>query len=191
MKIVETQVLITGNERFVETLTKARKLLLWTGIALAATGVVAILFPVVSTLVIELTIGGLFLFAGIVMVFGSFPYLGTRPFFGALLLGLLMIAAGAFLLFNPQAGALVLTVLVAVLFMVEGAFHFALAFELRPLAGWRWVLASAIVSVSVGIIVAAGLPQLSLIALGILVGINFLSSGIAFISLARAIRKQS
>lgn len=187
-KILETQIVITGNESFLAGLQKARKLLLWTGIVLTAAGIAAVLFPVFSTLIIELMIGGLFFFTGMVMFFGSLPYLSMRPFFGALVLGLLMIAAGAFLLFNPQAGILALTALIAILFMVEGAFHFALAFKLRPLAGWGWILVSAIASAGIGVMVAAGFPQVSLIVLGILVGINFLSSGIAFISLARAIK---
>jgi uncharacterized membrane protein HdeD (DUF308 family) len=121
-------------------------------------------------------------------VFGAFSIRGTGPFFGALLFGLLSLAGGVFLLFRPGVGMLLLTLLVGVLFMVQGAAETFLAFEARPSKGWGWMLASALVSIVLAIVILAGWPGSSLITLGILIGVNFITSGIAHLSVAHSVR---
>ena len=111
----------------------------------------------------------------------------TGPFFGALLIGLLTLIAGLFLVFNPISGALSLTILLGVLFLIQGAFELALAFEMRPAANWIWMLLSGLASVILAIVIALGLPGISVVALGILLGINFLSTGLGYIFASRAI----
>jgi uncharacterized membrane protein HdeD (DUF308 family) len=49
------------------------------------------------------------------------------------------------------------------------------------------MLLSGLVSIAVGLIIAGGLPGISLVALGLVVGINFLSTGIAFILLSQSV----
>ena len=72
------------------------------------------------------------------------------------------------MVFNPVSGALALTILVAVIFMIEGAFEVGLAFDLRPEPGWGWTLFSAVISILAGVLIAAGLPGTSLFVLGLL-----------------------
>ncbi len=180
----ETGTDIADAGRTHAALKKGRKWLLWTGILMIAVGVLAIAFPAASTLAAELIVGGVFVLAGLAMLLGCFSVHGAGPFFAALLWSLLTLAAGAFLVFNPAAGAVALTVLIAALFMVHGAFEAFLAFDLRPGDGWRWVLVSAALGILCGILIAAGMPDTSLFILGLLVGLNFLSTGIAFVVLA-------
>ncbi|MGH6871569.1 MAG: HdeD family acid-resistance protein [Rhizomicrobium sp.] len=162
--------------------------LFWVGLALTLLGVAAIVFPVVSTLAAALFAGWVFLFSGVLLLIGSFSIHGTGPFFGALLISLLSIAAGAFLVFNPFAGAFGLTVFLVVLFLIEGSFEIVFAFEMRPNPGWTWMLISGLASVILGLLIAAGLPGTSLIALGVLLGINFLSTGLGYLLVSRAVR---
>ena len=159
--------------------------LLWVGLAMALVGIVAIVFPVISTLATALFVGWMLLLAGIFLFVGSFTIHGTGPFFGALLIALLTIAAGVFLLFNPLAGAIALTVMLGILFMIQGAFEITLAFEMRPHAAWMWMLLSGLASVVLALVIAFGLPAISLVALGILLGINFLSTGLGYIFASR------
>jgi uncharacterized membrane protein HdeD (DUF308 family) len=109
--------------------------LFWLGLAMVVVGAAAIVFPIISTLVAALLVGWVFLITGLFMFMGSFSIHGTGPFFGALLLSLLSIAAGVFLLFNPLAGAVALTLMVGVVFIFQGAFELFFAFEMRP--AWR------------------------------------------------------
>ena len=166
-------------------LRESSRHLLWVGLAMSVVGIVAIVFPVISTFATALFVGWMLLLAGIFLFVGSFTIHGTGPFFGALLISLLTIAAGVFLLFNPLAGAIALTVMLGILFMIQGAFEITLAFEMRPHAAWVWMLLSGLASVVLALIIAFGLPAISLVALGILLGINFLSTGLSYIFASR------
>ncbi|MFL6689315.1 MAG: HdeD family acid-resistance protein [Alphaproteobacteria bacterium] len=180
-----TDTLAAGSVLYTRLRASSRELF-WLGLAMTVVGVIAIGFPIVSTLATALFVGWMFLLAGVFLFVGSFTVHGTGPFFGAMLMALLMIAAGVFLLFHPLAGAIALTIVLGVLFLVQGAFELALAFEMRPHGGWVWMLLSGAASVILSLVIAVGLPGISLIALGILLGINFLSTGLGYIFASRA-----
>jgi uncharacterized membrane protein HdeD (DUF308 family) len=172
---------------FQNRLRSASRGLFWVGLAMLVVGIAAVVFPFVSTLVVALLVGWVILLTGCITLVGSFSIHGTGPFFAALLLSLLSIAAGVFLLFNPLAGAMALTVLLAVIFILQGAFETALAFEMRPLPGWTGMLVSGICSIVLAVIIAAGWPQISGVVLGLLLGVNFISSGLGYMFISRAL----
>ena len=124
-------------------------------------------------------------------LFVAFSIRGAGPFFGALLFSLLSIAAGAFMVARPTLGELAITISLGALFMVQGAFEAVLAFELRPARGWGWMLLSAVASVVLSIIILSGLPTLSLVTLGILIGVNFISSGLAYLFVGGAVKREA
>lgn len=172
---------------FHERLRASSKRLFWVGLAMVLLGAAAIVFPMISTMVATLLVGWVLLLAGIFQVTGSFSIHGTGPFFGALLFGLLCIAAGIFLLFSPLAGAVALTLLAGGIFIVQGAVEISFAFEMRPHDGWSVMLLSGIISVAMAALIMAGWPAISVILLGILLGVNFLSSGLGYIIVSRAL----
>lgn len=177
--------------QFHERLRGASVGLFWIGLLMVVLGVAAIVFPMISTIVATLLVGWVFLFSGAITVYGSFSIHGTGPFFGALLLGLLSIVGGVYMLFNPLAGATALTFVVGVLFMFQGAYEISFAFEIRPLPAWISVLISGIASAILSVLIISGWPGISLIALGILLGVNFLSTGIAYLFVSRALKAGS
>ena len=179
------------RQDLIQRLATKRKPLLWTGIVLAVIGLCAMLSPVVSTLVTVRVIGWLFLFAGIAGVLNAFSTQGIGSFFGALLFSLLSVAIGAYMIGNPGAGMVFLTVMIAATFVIEGAYQAAVAFELKPDHGWGWMLTSALFSIGVGILIISGLPGASLVIIGFLVGLNFFSTGFAMIMLANRLKEVS
>jgi len=177
-----------GESLFHGRLRTSSNHLMWLGIALVILGVAAVVFPIFSTLVAALLVGWVFLISGIFLLVGSFSIHGTGPFFGALLLSLLSIAAGVFLLFNPLAGEIALTLMVGVIFIIQGAFEIFFAFETRPHRGWVGMLISGIASVILAILIAAGWPAVSVIVLGILLGVNLLTTGFGYIFVSQSLR---
>lgn len=171
-----------------QRLRKSSRLFFWLGLAMVVVGVAAVVFPAVSTFAATILVGWVFLFSGGLTFFGSFSIHGTGPFFGALLLGLLSIAAGVFMLFNPLAGAAALTIVVGVLFLLESAFEIFFAFELRPQGGWISMLLSGIASGVIAVLIAAGWPTISVIVLGILLGVNFISTGCAYLVVSHVLK---
>jgi len=162
--------------------------LFWIGLGMSIVGIAALVFPMISTLVTTLMVGWVFLFAGILMLASAFTIHGTGPFFGALLIGLLTTAAGLFFLFNPLAGAVALTLMVAIIFVIQGASELVIAFEMRPDSRWVWMLLSALASIVLAAVLAFGFPAISQVALGILLGVNFLTTGLGYIFLSQAFK---
>lgn len=151
-------------------------------------GVAAVVFPVFSTLAATLFVGWMLLISGIALFMSSFWIHGTGPFFAANLVGLLFAAAGVFLAFNPLAGAVTLTLILGIMFIFQGAAELVFSLEARPAPGWVGMLLSGIASIALAIIIAAGWPGISLIALGLLLGINFISTGLGYILLSRSFK---
>lgn len=162
--------------------------LFWLGLAMILLGFVAVAFPMVSTLVAALIVGWTLLFAGAITFVGSFSIHGTGPFFGALLTGLVSFAAGLFAVLHPDAAAVALTLILGIIFLIQGAFEIFLAFELRPLQGWWGMLLSGFASAVLAILIAAGWPAISAIALGVLMGVNFLTTGLGYLAVSRALK---
>lgn len=177
-----------SDNHFHGRLRSAAPGLFWLGVVMALLGLAAILFPIVATLAATALVGWLILIFGLFALFGAFSIHGTGPFFAALLLGLLALAAGSFLLFSPLTGAVALTLIAGVILMFQGAFELVFAAEMRPARGWAGMLLSGIASIVVALIIIDGWPAISLIALGILLGVNFLTTGIAYIATARAFK---
>lgn len=178
-----------GESRFHVRLREASNTLFWIGLVMTVLGVVAIAFPMISSLAATLFVGWVLLVSGIIMLVGAFSIHAAGPFFGALLMSLLSIAAGMFLLVNPLAGEVALTLMVGMLFMIQGAFEIVFALEMRPFSGWVGMLISAILSIIMAMLVIAAWPGISLVLLGILLGVNFISSGISYMLVAHALKR--
>jgi uncharacterized membrane protein HdeD (DUF308 family) len=173
---------------FHDKLRAASGRLFWLGLLMIVLGVAAIAFPEFSTFGATLLVGWVLLISGTAMFVSSFWIHGTVPFFGANLFGLLSAVAGVFLLFNPRAGALSLTLVIGFMFMFQGAAELVFSLETRPARGWVGMLLSGIASIALAVIIATGWPGISLVALGILLGINFISTGLGYITISRAFR---
>lgn len=178
----------SGSNLFHGRLHRVSRGLFWFGAVMVLLGLAAIIFPIFATLAATALVGWVLFISGLLVFFGAFSIHGTGPFFGALLCALLSLAAGVFLLFHPLAGAVVLTLIVGVIFMLQGAFELVFALEIRPLGGWVGMLISGIASIAVALIIIAYWPGISIIALGILLGVNFLTTGIGYIAASRAFK---
>ena len=173
-------------------LRPAARTLFWLGVAYIALGAVALALPLVSTLAIAVYLGCTLLVSGAFLLVGSFALRGTGPFFGALLLSLVSLAMGSFLVANPLSGAVALTLVVGVIFAIQAAFELFLAFEMRPGGGSGVMAMSAITSALIALLIISGWPGgVSQVALGVLLGVNFMTSGFGYIALSRALKREA
>lgn len=177
------------NTHAVERLKKSKSHLTWASVAMILTGMLSIVFPMISTFTLSVLVGSLLMVGGGVAFFTSFSLSGTGPFFGSLLLSLLQFASGLIIFNRPEIGALVLTLMIAMVFMFEGAFSLAYAFEIKPAKGWGWMLFSAVIAIFAGFVLISALPGAALWFVGLMFGINFLSTGLSGLMLARCIPK--
>jgi uncharacterized membrane protein HdeD (DUF308 family) len=156
------------------------------GIALIVIGMVAIAFPFVATIAAKTVIGWLFLIGGVIQVVHAFSTQKWSAFLFELIVGVLYVLAGGWMAFFPFAGIITLTIFLAVFFVIEGVIEIAMGFRVRPAAGWVWLLVSGIIAIAAGLLILAGLPSTAVWAIGLLVGINLIFSGISYLTLATA-----
>jgi uncharacterized membrane protein HdeD (DUF308 family) len=151
---------------------------------LIVAGAAAIAFPVLSTFAVELWAAIAFAIAGVAQTIHAFAARSWGGFFWGLLVGLLYLAAGIVLWLNPIAGMVTLTVFLAAVLVVDGVFRSILALQIRPRAGWFWLLLGGIVGMVLGVMIWQHLPSSALSVLGLLLGINLVFSGFTFLMLA-------
>ena len=161
------------------------------GVVMIVLGVLAVAVPMAATLAIELLVGWLFLISGIVGLIALFSVHNTPAFLWGLVTAALSVAAGVMLIWNPVAGALSLTLVLVGLFVAEGVFQIATSLGYRHVmaASWGWLLVSGIADLLLAAIIIIGWPISAAWALGLLVGINLLTSGWALVMAAFAGRK--
>ena len=151
-------------------------------------GVLALLNPFAATVAATLMAGWAFALLGALQIIQAFQVQGWGGFIWALLFGILTLVVGGSLLFNPLAGMVSLTLLVAVLFLATGVVKLFYAFSLRPVTGWGWVLLSGIVSVALGAMILTDVPWSVANILGILLGVELISNGVLFLFVALGLR---
>lgn len=159
------------------------------GILLIVLGVLAIALPAFAALAVEIFLGWLLLIGGVAQCIHAFSARRWGGFLLQLLNGALYIVAGALLLAFPLQGVLTLTLVLAALFVVEGAARIVMAFRMRPMAQWGWVLLSGILAVILGVLIWIQWPSAAAWAIGLLAGINFLFGGTTMLMLALAARR--
>ncbi|MGB2601052.1 MAG: DUF308 domain-containing protein [Candidatus Omnitrophota bacterium] len=147
------------------------------GVALILLGAAAIAVPLAASVAIEVLFGWIFAIGGIVTIAHSFRALSSGKCILRLIGGIFYLAIGIMFLVYPMRGVLTLTLLLAILFMLEGVIKIAVAVQLRPMTNWGWMLASGIAALILAAIIFSGYPGDAAWVLGLLVGINLIFSG--------------
>jgi uncharacterized membrane protein HdeD (DUF308 family) len=95
-------------------------------------------------------------------------------------------AAGLVLLAWPASGAVSLTLVLIVFFIIEGVASIMYAIDHRRQFSGRWgfMLVSGIIDLVLAAIIYGGLPGTAAWALGVLVGINMIFGGAALLAMA-------
>ncbi len=161
------------------------------GVLMIILGIIAMLAPWEFGIVIALIIGWSAIFNGVAQVFYGFhAHSGGRTVL-EIILGLIYIIAGVYLLWHPVGGLLALTLLLACFLVVYGIFALVLAFHMRPLKGWGWVLFDAIITILLGALIWAHWPFNSEWVVGTLFGISIFISGLSRLMVSLALRRMT
>lgn len=166
----------------------------WTWMAVLAVicivgGFLALLNPFGATIFAVTLAGWVFLIQGAIQIIHAFRVRDWPGFIWSLGIGVLSLLVGVILVADPLAGAIPLTLLVAVLFLATGVAKIMFALSLKPASGWVWVLVSGLVSAALGVMILAGLPASATTILGLLLGIELVSNGVLFLFVALGLRK--
>jgi uncharacterized membrane protein HdeD (DUF308 family) len=171
-----------------DALGKHWRLLLVEGVLLVILGILAIAVPAAATLAVDIFVGWLFLIGGIVGLIALFSARDIAAFLWTLLTAALSLVAGIILIWKPVEGAMTLTLVLTALFIAEGVFQVigSLAYRDVLRSGWGWLLASGIADLIMAAILIYAWPLSAAWALGLLAGVNLITSGWAIIMAATA-----
>jgi len=162
------------------------RLFLFQGALMIILGVLAVAAPAAATIAADIYIGWLFLVSGIVGLVAMFSARDIPAFLWSLVTAVLSV--GALLIWRPVEGALSLTMLLTAFFIAEGVIQIVTSITYRDAMGgsWGWMLVSGISDLALAAIIILGWPLTAGWALGLLVGINLITSGWAIAMAALA-----
>ena len=161
---------------------------LFLGILLLVCGVMALTFPFVAATAAMSVLSIVLLVAGVATIIGSFWTGKWSGFLVQLLMGMLYVAAGFVVSERPLVSILLVTIYVAVSFMVMGVFRILAALTIR-FPQWGWTLLNGAVTFLVGLSIYRHLSLSAAWVVGLLVGVELLFSGLNWIMLSMEIRK--
>jgi len=162
--------------------------ILW-GVLLIVFGMVAVGSPFVAAVAVNVVVAWLIVLAGIVHAVLAFRAHGAGSVIWKLLVGLAYLFFGSYLIVHPVLGVASLTLVLASLFLIEGILDIILFFRMRPLRGSTWVLVDGIVTLLLGLMIYLQWPSSSAWAIGTLVGVSMIVSGITRVMMSLAVRK--
>ena len=147
-------------------------------------GILALVYPIVSSVAVIFFLGWLLIIAGIVQGISLIGATNVPHFWLQLISVALFVVVGLLFLRNPAEGLLTLTLLLIVLFMVEGISKVILSLTIRPFPNWGWVCVSGVISIALALYLWASIPVTAVWLLGVLLGIALISEGTALAYLA-------
>jgi uncharacterized membrane protein HdeD (DUF308 family) len=153
------------------------------GVLLFIGGLMAIALPLFAGIAASVFFGWLLIFAGGAHLVYAWSERGAGAILWQILIGVAYLIAALYMLVLPVAGVIALTLVLAVYIAVSGIFELAVFFRLRGLPGTIWFLIDGLASFLLAGLIFFHWPSSSVWAIGTLVGISLLLSGIARITL--------
>jgi len=162
------------------------KWLLFLGIIFLILGVVGLGRVLTLTVASVLFFGILLLIGGVVQLFESVKCKGWKSMLWHVLIAILYILIAIEIIARPMVASAILTLLLAAGIILVGIVRVVMAIQLRGIGNWTWPLFSGIVSIILGLIIAARWPVSGLVVIGLFVAIELIIHGWSYIFIAIA-----
>ena len=159
------------------------------GVLLLVAGVIAIALPLFAGIAASILFGWLLMVAGIVHLVYAWSERGAGAIVWQILIGVAYLIAALYMLVLPVAGVVTLTLVLTFYIVLTGILELAVFFRLRWLRGAIWFLVDGLASLLIAGLIFFHWPSSALWAVGTLVGVSLLLSGIARITLPLSLRE--
>jgi uncharacterized membrane protein HdeD (DUF308 family) len=152
-------------------------------------GIFAIIEPGVAGLGVTLLVGWLLLFGAVMHFIAAFKGGGAKQVIFQVLIGIVYLIGGIYFLTHTIMAVGTLTLLLAGIILAEGVLEVIAYFRMRNEGASGWMLLNAIVTLLLGGLIWFHWPSSSVWAIGTLVGVNLLMTGITRLMFGLAARK--
>ena len=168
-----------GQSSIVEEVKRRSGWAVFMGVLTAALGIVLIVFPFATASATTVFLGGVLTLVGVIELVLALYSQTPGTFLLRILLAVLYGFAGIMILAHPFAGTEGLTLFVGAMLIVRGILALIAAIRLRPLDGWGWFVVDSIANLAAGGFIVAKWPSSTSWAVGTLIGIAVLVTGIS------------
>ena len=152
------------------------------GVVSVLLGVAAFVWPWIATVAATVAIGVAFIISGLFSVAAGSLGKGSESRGYSMLFGALSVIVGTIMTFYPVAGAISLTLMVAIWLGARGVFELVWGIRARRRRGV--LIALGIVNLLLALFIVMTVPFSALTLPGYLLGISFVFGGVAFIMVA-------
>lgn len=161
------------------------------GVMLILLGLLALGNQFIATVFTIYYLGALMVIAGVFQIIHAFQVRGVGLSLYWVGAGLLYTVAGIFAFANPVLASSVLTLLLAFALLASGVIRLWQGFKARGYnIGSGWIMFSGVLSLLLGILIAAEWPISSLWIIGLFLGIDLLFQGWGYISFGYGIKPE-
>jgi len=173
----------------VEIARHASRLSIAWGVLLIIFGMLAIGSPFLAAVAVNGVIAWLIVLAGVVHLVLAFHAHGAGSMSWKPLVGIAYLCFGGYLILHPVLGVASLTLVLASLFLIEGILNVILFFKMRPMRGSSWMLIDGIITLLLGLMIYMQWPSSAAWAVGTLVGVSMIFSGVARVAMSSSVRR--
>jgi len=158
------------------------------GVLMCVIGVVALGNVIASTFATVFALGWLLIVGGVMHGFAVFTAHRWNMALLDALAAVLYLVVGVFALRQPAYAALMLTAVVATIFMISGIMRVIAALAIAP-PHWGWVAVHGIVSFALGSVLYYSLPNSALYFPGLVIAMDLTLSGASLAALGFSLRR--
>jgi len=152
-------------------------------------GIFGIIEPGIAGLGVTLLVGWLLIFASVMHFVAAFKGGGAKQVLFQVLVGLVYLIGGGYFLTHTIMGVATLTLLLSAIILAEGVIEIVSYFRMRGEGASFWLLVNGVITLLLGCLIFFHWPSSSVWAIGTLVGINLLMTGITRLMFGLAARK--
>jgi len=161
------------------------------GVLTIVLGAFLIAYPLVTATITTLLLGWALIFVGIFQFVVALNSDSVGRFFVKAVLGILYGITGLALALFPFSGVTAITAMLGTLLVVHAGLASITAFQSRPRNGWAWFFVDVGSSLCLGLLILFQWPSNSIRAVGTMVGLAVLISGIPLIAVGGGDVKRS
>jgi uncharacterized membrane protein HdeD (DUF308 family) len=176
-------------ESFSSDVQRATSWSIFLSVLMIIAGILAIASPLWAGVAVTALVGWLLLFSAVLHLVYAFRGGKASAILWEVLLAVVYGVIGFYILANPGIGLASLTFAIAFYLFVEAFLEFALSYQLRGESGTGWFIFDGIVTLLLAIMIWASWPSSSQWAIGTLVGVSMLFSGITRVMLTSTVRR--
>jgi len=159
------------------------------GVLFVLVGIFGIAEPWVAGLGVALLVGWVLVIGAVAHFIAAFKGHGAKHLVMQLLVGMVYLIGGIYFLTHLIMGQATLTLLLSGVLVAEGVLEIGSYFRLRSTGGSSWLVVNGVITILLGGLIWFQWPSSSVWAIGTLVGVNLLMTGISRLMMGLAVKR--